>query len=142
MTTVERLIKNICEQERVRLHHERDAQLSKLVSEVPFRQVPGPVRNAFKALQKAARIEKTARKVIERHGFSANHYGNDGDIPDEVRVKGDMADKAKHKLREQYDQKFRELENLRTSAHVMALGKTPEKSRTILVDLQKKVAKL
>jgi hypothetical protein len=141
MTTVERLIKNICEQQRQRILNERDAELSEFKSEIPFRKAPVAVRNAFKNLIRLNRQEKHARKVIERHGFRVG-YGHEDSIPDALDVDTRLADKKKHSLREDCDSRLQQLENLRTTAYVQALGKTPEKARSILTELQRKVAKL
>ena len=149
MTTVERLIRTICEGQRVKILQEQkdDPRLQNTREDIPFRKLSPVVRNAFHTIVKLEPRIKRAKKTIERYGFSSHtHYSEDemsaGGTPYRVRRNSSVVDAEIKKRRDDYARRLRTLEILRSSVHVECLGKTPEEAKPLLKKLQQQVEKL
>lgn len=139
MTTAERLVKNICDQRRELLIKERNEQIERVSEDVPFRQLPKPVKNAFRRLVRLRPQVKIAENVIERHGYRSDL--DEGRVPSvvEVRRNYNQEDKMKREVRLKYEQRLRQVENLYTTARIHVMGMPHADARGYLIELRKQL---
>ena len=134
MTQVERLIRNLCEEQRLAIVEREREALRILPTQVPWTQLPRRVQEAIRQYRKLEKQQKGMQELVRRAGYeSYNMYA------------GKPLSLLNHRQRQDtvkatYEARRQKIQKRRTDATVASLGKSAVESQAILKQLQKDLA--
>lgn len=136
MNTVERLVRNLCDERQKAITAEASAQLEDRLQPITVSRLPMAARRAIVTIIRLRVQLKAAEQELSSRGFKVSDDSNAVHLAYDQRRRLTDEIEAAHKAR------LRGLSELKTGFTVMTLDKTVKQAKPMLEQLQRALAKL